>query len=79
MDNIENQIIQLIKEMKLSKNDNLNMDSCLKEDVGLDSLSFTEFLIEIEDRFEIEIDLDDPNLPSIRTLGDFRDAILALK
>jgi acyl carrier protein len=79
MNNIETQIIQLIKEMKLSKSDNLNMDSCLKADVGLDSLSFTELLIEIEDRFEIEIDLDDPNLPSIRTLGDFRDAILALK
>jgi acyl carrier protein len=78
MNNIENQIIQTVKDMKLGKHANISLDSSLKDDLGLDSLSFTELLIEIEDRFEIEIDLDDPDLPKFSTLRDFENIVKSL-
>ena len=78
MENIENQIIQIVKDMGLSKDKNLTLDSTLKDDLKLDSLSFTELLIEIEDRFGIEIDLDDPELPKFSTLRDFGNIVQSL-
>ena len=78
MNNIEQQILQIVKDMKIGKNHIVDMSSTLKDDLGLDSLSFTELLISLEENFEIEIDLDDPNLPKLTVLGDIKDIIVQL-
>jgi acyl carrier protein len=69
MNNIEQQILQTIKDMKIGKDQSITMHSTLKEDLNLDSLSFTELLISLEEQFEIEVDLDDPELPKLNTLN----------
>jgi acyl carrier protein len=78
MSNLEQQILAIIKEMKLGKGRDITMQSHLKDDLGLDSLSFTELLISLEDHFEIEIDLDDPELPKLTILEDIKNIINTL-
>jgi len=78
MNNIEQQILQTIKDMKIGKDQSITMHSTLKEDLNLDSLSFTELLISLEEQFEIEVDLDDPELPKLNTLNDINDVISKL-
>jgi acyl carrier protein len=75
MSNLEHQILDIVKEMKLGKNHEITIQSNLKDDLGLDSLSFTELLIELEEHFEIEIDLDDPELPKLTVLEDIKNII----
>jgi acyl carrier protein len=75
MSNLEHQILDIVKEMKLGKNHEITIQSNLKDDLGLDSLSFTELLIELEEHFEIEIDLDDPELPKLTILEDIKNII----
>jgi acyl carrier protein len=43
-------------------------ESLLLEDLALDSLDLVAVIIELQDRFAIEIDPDD--IPSVRTVGD---------
>jgi acyl carrier protein len=43
-------------------------DSLLLEDLALDSLDLVAVIIELQDRFAIEIDPDE--IPSLRTVGD---------
>jgi len=78
MNNIEQQILQTIKDMKIGKDQSITMHSTLKEDLNLDSLSFTELLISLEEQFEIEVDLDDPELPKLNTLNDIKEVISKL-
>jgi|LakMenE18May11ns_1017448.scaffolds.fasta_scaffold9953367_4 acyl carrier protein len=78
MNNIEQQILQTIKDMKIGKDQSITMHSTLKEDLNLDSLSFTELLISLEEQFEIEVDLDDPELPKLNTLNDINEVISKL-
>ena len=78
MNNIEQQILQTIKDMKIGKDQSITMHSTLKEDLNLDSLSFTELLISLEEKFEIEVDLDDPELPKLNTLNDINEVISKL-
>lgn len=78
MSNLEQQILVIVKEMKIVKDHEVTMESRLKDDLGLDSLSFTELLISLEEHFEIEIDLDDPELPKLTVLGDIKNIIESL-
>ena len=78
MNNIEQQILQTIKDMKIGKDQSITMHSTLKEDLNLDSLSFTGLLISLEEQFEIEVDLDDPELPKLNTLNDINEVISKL-
>ena len=78
MNNIEQQILQTIDDMKIGKDKTVTMNSTLKEDLNLDSLSFTELLISLEEHFEIEVDLDDPELPKLNTLNDIKEVISKL-
>jgi len=64
--------------MKIGKDQSITMHSTLKEDLNLDSLSFTELLISLEEQFEIEVDLDDPELPKLNTLNDINEVISKL-
>jgi len=46
----------------------LSPDSLLLEDLALDSLDLVAVIVELQDRFAIEIDPDE--IPALRTVGD---------
>lgn len=48
-------------------------DSLLLEDLALDSLDLVAVVIELQDRFSIEIDPDD--VTAIRTVGDLTESL----
>ncbi len=73
---MEQSIIQIVAEIK---NDNelcsiLNQDSNLTEDVGFDSLEMINFILLLEDTFQVEIDFetfDFSLLSSVSLLGNY--------
>ena len=50
----------------------IDLDSSVVEDTGLDSVSVMDFVMELEDEFDITIPLD--RIAEIRTVGDLADA-----
>lgn len=65
---IENKILTIAK--LYTKNPIVSITSEIKEDLKMDSLNLTEFLVDLEDQFNIEIDIDDPSVDDVKTLGD---------
>jgi acyl carrier protein len=78
--NIETIVIELSKTFagKKANLENITLHSKFKEDLHLDSLSLTEFVIACEDAFKIEIDLDDPRTANAKELHELVDAIKEL-
>jgi len=77
MDNISQQIIKLAQ--KYSKvNRPVTLESDLIVDLELDSLSLTELIVDCEDEFGIEIDMDHPDTKNAKTLKDLYDGIVML-
>ena len=65
--------------LKLHKpNIPVGLDLTLKDDLGLDSLSFTELVVACEDEFGIEIDMDHPDTQAASTVGDLCSGIQRL-
>ena len=56
----------------------VSLDLTLKDDLKLDSLSFTELVVTCEDEFGIEIDMDHPDTQAARTVGDLYSGIQRL-
>jgi acyl carrier protein len=75
--NIETTVLELSKKFAGKKADltTITLHSKFKEDLYLDSLSLTEFVIACEDEFQIEIDLDDPRTANAKELHELVDAI----
>lgn len=65
---IENKILTIAK--LYTKNPEVSMISEIKDDLKMDSLSLTEFLVALEDEFNIEIDIDDPAIDDVKSLRD---------
>lgn len=57
----------IITEKKFS--DTITADMSLNEDLGFDSLSLVELIVDLEDRFDIEIDESDLDPAQIKTVG----------
>lgn len=78
--NIESKVIELLKKYvgKKCNVETIHLHSRFKEDLYLDSLSLTEFVIACEDEFKIEIDLDDPRTSNAKVLSDLVNAIKEL-
>jgi len=55
---------------------NIDLDSSVVEDTGLDSVSIMDFVMEIEDEFDITIPLD--RIAEMRTVGDLADVVRTL-
>ncbi len=53
----------------------IDLDSNVVEDTGLDSVSVMDFVMELEDEFDITIPLD--QIAEVRTVGDLANAIQA--
>ena len=67
MDNIKAVINSILSEKRFS--DTITADMQLKEDMGFDSLSLVELIIDLEDRFDIEIDESDLDPGQLKTVG----------
>ena len=53
----------------------IDLGSSVVEDTGLDSVSVMDFVMELEDEFDITIPLD--QIADVRTVGDLADAVEA--
>ena len=53
----------------------IDLDSSVVDDTGLDSVSVMDFVMELEDEFDITIPLD--QIAEVRTVGDLADAVEA--
>ena len=60
-------INSILAEKKFS--DVITPDMSLSEDLGFDSLSLVELIVDLEDRFDIEIDESDLDPGHIKTVG----------
>ena len=77
MNDIQQRLFAII--LKLHKlNIPVGLDLTLKDDLKLDSLSFTELVVACEDEFGIEIDMDHPDTQAARTVGDLYSGIQRL-
>ncbi len=54
----------------------IDLDSSVVEDTGLDSVSVMDFVMELEDEFDITIPLD--HIAEMRTVGDLANTVQTL-
>jgi len=69
MNNIEIQLVEITKKY-VKKDKEVSLQSYIKDDLKLDSLSLTEIIVACEDHFQIEIDLDSVDPKSLIKLFD---------
>ena len=67
MDNTKAVINSILSEKRFS--DTIAADMKLSEDLGFDSLSLVELIVDLEDRFDIEIDESDLDPRQLKTVG----------
>ena len=67
MNSTREMINSILAEKKFS--DVITPDMSLSEDLGFDSLSLVELIVDLEDRFDIEIDESDLDPAHIKTVG----------
>lgn len=67
MDNTKNIVNSILTEKRFTETITSEMD--LKGDLGFDSLSLVELIVDLEERFDIEIDESDLNPATLETVG----------
>ena len=67
MDNTKAIINSILTEKRFS--DAIAADMKLSEDLGFDSLSLVELIVDLEDRFDIEIDESDLDPSQLKTVA----------
>ena len=67
MDNTNEIINSILTEKRFS--DTITADMKLSEDLGFDSLSLVELIVDLEDRFDIEIDESDLDPSQLKTVA----------
>ena len=72
---IQTRVLELLST-KIGAARPIGLDSSVVEDTGLDSVSVMDFVMELEDEFEVTIPLD--RIAEVRTVGDLADAVQAL-
>ena len=77
MNDIQQKLFDII--LKLHKpNIPVGLDLTLKDDLRLDSLSFTELVVACEDEFGIEIDMDHLDTQTAKSVRDLYNIIVNL-
>lgn len=66
-------VIKIISEQFNVDVENLNEDTSFRDELNADSLDFIELIMALEDEFELEI--EDEEVDSIKTIGDALDYI----
>ena len=74
-DKIETRVLELLGK-KIDAARKIDLDSSVVEDTGLDSVSVMDFVMELEDEFDITIPLD--RIAEVRTVGDLAKAVQVL-
>jgi acyl carrier protein len=66
--NINERVVYHLKKSLFDQDQDINPDSLLVDDLGLDSMGIVEFVTSIEEEFGIKI--DDFEIDNIKTLED---------
>jgi len=74
-DEIASRVLDLLGQ-KIGAGRAITLDSSVIADTGLDSVSVMDFVMELEDEFDISIPLD--QIAEVRTVGDLAQAVRAL-
>ena len=69
---IQTQVLDLLRA-KIGPDREIALDSSVVEDTGLDSVSVMDFVMELEDEFDISVPLD--QIAEVRTVGDLADVV----
>ena len=69
---IQARVLDLLCQ-KVGDDRKIDLDSSVVEDTGLDSVSVMDFVMELEDEFDITIPLD--QITDVRTVGDLANAV----
>jgi len=80
MENLQEQVITLISKSFKVSNNNIKLESKFIEDLGADSLDVVEFVLTLEDTFDVVI--PESKAQSISTVNDavkFLEELLAKK
>ena len=77
MNNIQQRLLAIISKFYSPKTP-VSLDLTLRDDLKLDSLSFTELVVACEDEFGIEIDMDHPDTRAAEIVGDLYNIIVNL-
>ena len=72
---IQARVLELLSQ-KIDAGRRIDLESSVVEDTGLDSVSVMDFVMELEDEFDITIPLD--RIAEVRTVGDLADAVEVL-
>ena len=70
IENIQETVIELLKEYMTDEVDpnSITLESSVRDDLGLDSLAVVEMVLDVEMKFDVEVDDDDAQ--SLQTVGD---------
>jgi len=71
-DEIASRVLDLLSA-KIGTGRPIALDSSVIADTGMDSVSVMDFVMELEDEFDISIPLD--QIAEVRTVGDLADAV----
>ena len=74
--NIEAEVLELLAH-KVPANISVTPETAIVAGLGLDSVAILDFIMDLEDRFDISIPLD--RVAEVQTVGELSQAIEALK
>ena len=74
-DQIAARVLQMLSG-KIGPEREIGLASSVIADTGLDSVSVMDFVMELEDEFDISIPLD--QIAEVRTVGDLAEAVRAI-
>ncbi|MFQ5566188.1 MAG: acyl carrier protein [Paracoccaceae bacterium] len=72
---IQDRVLDLLSK-KVGAGRKIDLDSGVVEDTGLDSASVMDFVMELEDEFDITIPLD--RIADVRTVGELANTVQTL-
>jgi acyl carrier protein len=74
MEDLQNKIFEIVAKEFKQPVENITLEKSLAEDLGADSLSLVDLIMEIEDAFNIEI-IDYDGNRNINTIQDLVEAV----
>lgn len=72
---IENKVCEVVSRLCQFNNDNIQVDSDLRDNYGVDSIVLVELLVEIEDAFGITFDSSFLSYEAFSTVGSISDYV----
>lgn len=78
---MEQKIIQILAEIKEKPElvNQITKETRIIDEIGLDSLEMINFILRIEEDFEVEIEFEEFDLSYLDTVGSFSDYLLNLQ